>query len=135
MKFAYTFVKKWGLKMNQSSKVYDNFVVKLNEKMMEVKRKKFSHLIFLCIGTDRVTGDSFGPLVGHKLKEQLGQKYKNILVIGNLKEPLCSTNYLEKLKLVHQMASNPYIIAIDSAFSRQEEIRKNCAKRRRDSIR
>ncbi|NLL31337.1 MAG: DUF1256 domain-containing protein, partial [Clostridiales bacterium] len=25
-------------------------------------------IIFLCIGTDRCTGDSLGPLVGHKLK-------------------------------------------------------------------
>ena len=25
-------------------------------------------VIFLCIGTDRATGDSLGPLVGYKLK-------------------------------------------------------------------
>lgn len=27
-------------------------------------------VVFLCIGTDRSTGDSLGPLIGHKLKER-----------------------------------------------------------------
>lgn len=36
-------------------------------------------IIFLCIGTDRATGDSLGPLIGYKLKN-LSQK--NIYIYG-----------------------------------------------------
>ena len=32
---------------------------------MQEKRK--TEILFLCIGTDRSTGDSLGPLVGHSL--------------------------------------------------------------------
>ena len=30
-------------------------------------QEKWSELVFLCIGTDRVTGDCLGPFVGQKL--------------------------------------------------------------------
>lgn len=33
---------------------------------MQEKRK--TEILFLCIGTDRSTGDSLGPLIGYKLK-------------------------------------------------------------------
>ena len=35
---------------------------------MQEKRK--TEILFLCIGTDRSTGDSLGPLIGYKLKEK-----------------------------------------------------------------
>ena len=30
-------------------------------------RHEWDELVFLCIGSDRITGDSLGPLVGHLL--------------------------------------------------------------------
>ena len=35
----------------------------------EMKLKKKKNVLFLCIGTDRSTGDSLGPLIGYKLNE------------------------------------------------------------------
>lgn len=32
--------------------------------------KKFEDLVLLCIGTDKITGDCLGPLVGSKLKQR-----------------------------------------------------------------
>lgn len=63
---------------------------------------------FLCIGTDRSTGDALGPLVGTRL-EEYGVKY----VIGTLKHP-CDADNLEK-----RMAAVPaghVIIAIDACL-------------------
>ena len=44
----------------------------LAAKLEELIRQEFLRgkegVIFLCIGTDRSTGDSLGPLIGHKLK-------------------------------------------------------------------
>ena len=41
----------------------------------------FEELVFLCIGSDRITGDSLGPLIGHRLsKEHLNRSDpKNLL--------------------------------------------------------
>ena len=32
---------------------------------------RWSELVFLCIGSDRVTGDCLGPYIGHQLLEHL----------------------------------------------------------------
>ena len=50
---------------------------------MEEKRKE--GVIFLCIGTDRSTGDSLGPLVGHKLRKY---RLKKAAVNGKLDKPV-----------------------------------------------
>lgn len=50
---------------------------------MQEKRK--TEILFLCIGTDRSTGDSLGPLIGYKLKEN---GMRNARVLGTLEEPV-----------------------------------------------
>lgn len=43
---------------------YNNFVNDFSSVLYGLtNNREFSNVIFLCIGTDRVTGDSFGPLV------------------------------------------------------------------------
>lgn len=49
-------------------------------------------LVFLCVGSDRSTGDAFGPLVGSLLQEA-GYPH----VIGTLAEPCDSDNLLERV--------------------------------------
>ena len=47
----------------------ERFAVNLNQLIAEeMAEKQKAGVIFLCIGTDRSTGDSLGPLVGHKLR-------------------------------------------------------------------
>ena len=43
----------------------------------------------MCIGTDRSTGDSLGPLIGYKLREK---GMKNARVLGTLEEPVHAMN-------------------------------------------
>ena len=77
---------------------------------------------FLCIGTDRITGDSFGPLVGSKLIDLL-QKYNfsNIDVYGSLEENL---NYESVNKIIKNINNKATIIVIDAALSNKENIGK-----------
>lgn len=112
--------------MKLDEKVYANFICKLNEKMYEFRKMNFSNLVFLCIGSDRITGDCFGPLVGHTLKNKIKKlnECNNIFIIGTLEEPLCATNIKEKLEYIKNKYEKPYIVAVDAAFSKKEDIGK-----------
>lgn len=71
-------------------------------------------LTFLCIGTDRSTGDSLGPWVGSMLVEQGFNR-----VIGTLEFP-CDANSLPNL--VPKLAQMGTIVAIDACLGRSENV-------------
>ena len=78
--------------------------------------------IFLCVGTDRITGDCFGPLVGSKLIELLKEhNFSNINVYGDLEKNL---NYESISKIIKNMNNNSTIIVIDAALSKKDNIGK-----------
>src|SRR5690625_1445713 len=66
-----------------------------------------SEVVFLCIGTDRSTGDSLGPLVGTKLQRH------GLNVIGTLHEP-CHFKNVERL--YDAIPKDKTIIAIDACL-------------------
>ena len=78
-------------------------------------------IIFICIGTDRSTGDSLGPLVGYKLK--LLNK-SNIHIYGTLKSPVHAKNICKLSSEIRSSFNNPYIIAIDSCLGGLNNIGK-----------
>jgi putative sporulation protein YyaC len=108
--------------MTFKQEIYNNFVqdfsVVLREKIADLE---ISKLIFLCIGTDRVIGDSFGPLVGYKLKRLFIDK-ENIKVIGNLDNIICMHNISKILRDINSTYKHSFIVAIDAAFSDRNNI-------------
>lgn len=62
-------------------------------------------IAILCIGTDKVTGDSLGPFVGHQIRKQLATlqgfkkqtSYPDIRIFGTLKKPVHAVNLEETL--------------------------------------
>ncbi len=76
-------------------------------------------LIFLCIGSDRATGDSLGPLIGYKLEQNPNQNY---LVYGTLEAPVHAKNLATVVESIHSRHKNPYIIAIDASLGKQAHI-------------
>jgi len=78
-------------------------------------------IIFVCIGTDRSTGDSLGPLVGHKLKYL---SKNDIYVYGTLENPIHAKNMVEVLDKIKFRFINPYIVAIDSCLGSLSNIGK-----------
>lgn len=99
--------------------VYANFNFELNKVIKKVEEKKYSDLIFICIGTNKIVGDSFGPIVGEILKRNL--KQNKIQVIGDLTNNINATNIVKNMKHIECVYSNPYIISIDSALSNSIE--------------
>jgi putative sporulation protein YyaC len=78
-----------------------------------------SDLIILCIGTDRSTGDSLGPLTGSKLQQlDLRPAY----VYGTLDEPVHAVNLQEIIKQIETDHSKPFIIALDACLGRTESV-------------
>lgn len=78
-------------------------------------------IIFICIGTDRSTGDSLGPLVGHKLKFV---KRKGIEIYGTLENPVHAKNLTDVLSNINSIYNNPYIVAIDACLGSLQNIGK-----------
>lgn len=83
--------------------------------------KTYSDLVIVCIGTDRCTGDSLGPLVGHKLDRRLYQ-YDDVHVFGTLSTPVHAKNLHDNIKVINSKFENPFIIAIDACLGSHSNI-------------
>lgn len=78
-----------------------------------------SELIIVCIGTDRSTGDSLGPLTGTLTKQK---NIKNFTVYGTLEYPVHAMNLEETLADIQENHSNPYIIAVDASLGNWKSV-------------
>ena len=76
-------------------------------------------LIILCIGSDRSTGDSLGPLIGYKLSKM---NLENVTVFGSLAAPIHAVNLEATLELIDARYHHPYIIAIDASLGKRSHI-------------
>jgi putative sporulation protein YyaC len=76
-------------------------------------------IVFVCIGTDRSTGDSLGPLVGTLLEER---NIKLFYVYGTLEDPIHAVNLTEKLKEINAKHEDPFIIGIDACLGRIKNV-------------
>ncbi len=72
----------------------------------------------LCIGTDRATGDAFGPLIGTEL---MGGKRLPCPVFGTLDRPLHASN-LAQLLGEHPRLASARCLAIDASLGRVDEV-------------
>ncbi len=79
----------------------------------------WSDIVIMCIGTDRSTGDSLGPLVGSKIEEL--NRYDNIHIMGTLDDPVHAANLEEKLMAIPKLA-NPLVIAVDACLGNIENV-------------
>lgn len=85
------------------------------EEFLGNKEVKYTDLIFLCIGTDRSTGDSLGPVTGYLLENR---KIKNndIHIYGTLEHPVHAKNLERTLEEIDLKYPNGLVIAIDACL-------------------
>lgn len=67
----------------------------------------------VCIGTDRSTGDSLGPLVGSALRKF---RAPNFDVFGTLEEPVHAMNLDETMDRLRREIEHPFVIAVDACL-------------------
>ena len=110
--------KTFGISSREDISYYDTagefeaerFAVNLNRMIMdEMEEKGKEGVMFLCIGTDRSTGDSLGPLVGHKLRRQ---RLKGAAVIGTLDKPVHAMNLELYIRYIQAHYSRYVVVAI-----------------------
>lgn len=78
-----------------------------------------SQLIVLCIGTDRSTGDSLGPLTGTLFTQMMPSLLK---VYGTLHNPIHAVNLEETMNEINMMYRKPFIIAVDASLGKSSSI-------------
>ena len=83
-------------------------------------------VVIVCIGTDRITGDSLGPLVGSYLTSLDCFRVK---VYGTLEHPVHAVNLREVIKSVESKHRNLDILAIDACLGKTEQIGNILVKR------
>lgn len=85
----------------------------------ECMTEEYRDVIIVCIGTDRSTGDSLGPLIGYKLN---GINYSNVHVYGSLESPVHAKNLQEVTENIYARHERPFIIAVDASLGRADHI-------------
>ena len=75
--------------------------------------------VILCIGSDRVTGDCFGPLVGEEL---IRRHNINTFVYGTLSTPVTALNIVDTAAFLKSRHPHRRVLAIDSALGIKREI-------------
>lgn len=83
--------------------------------------QKFSNIVILCVGTNKLMGDSVGPIVGQKLTRLLNNK-DNIKIYGSMKQTLNLKNAKQILEEINNQYTKPFIITIDAALGPKERI-------------
>lgn len=83
------------------------------------ERKPGQPLVFLCIGSDRATGDSLGPIIGYKLSQR---HPASVHIYGTLEKPVHAKNLADVIREIYQTLSQPYIIAIDASLGKPSHI-------------
>jgi len=104
----------FSVKETHEGNEFKEFVNKLKEVLSNTSRE----VIFLCVGSDRSTGDSLGPLVGTMLKET----DLPFPVYGTLEKPVHALNINKILKEINQTHNDPFILGIDACLGDERQI-------------
>ncbi|MBO8164795.1 MAG: spore protease YyaC [Brevibacillus sp.] len=99
----------------------ESAVQQLSRHLTHRLRCKHDHqdAVIVCIGTDRSTGDSLGPLVGSKLQAYCP---KHLHVYGTLQDPVHAVNLAEKLEEIAEKHPNRLTIAVDACLGQYSNI-------------
>ena len=98
----------------------EQFAMHLNRLILEEMQEKGKDgVMFLCIGTDRSTGDSLGPLIGHKLRRR---RLKRAAVIGTLERPVHAMNLDMYAEYIRMHYPDYVIVAIDASVGSTDHV-------------
>ena len=102
----------------------DNFGFHLAEMIGRIKKQTGKEaVLFLCIGSDRSTGDSLGPLTGHLLKnEKIFAQNADVFVVGTLTLPVHAVNLESVLQVIERDFSDHVVVAVDASVGSRDSV-------------
>lgn len=96
--------------LDQPNPIYSLHTLML-AKYRELISVSFTYPVFLCIGSDRSTGDSLGPLVGTNIYKRTPYP-----VLGTLCSPVHAKNLHKIVDFMDKEHSHAFIVAIDASL-------------------
>lgn len=103
----------------ESTLAFKNFTDILHTIIDKNMRNGYKSIVFVCIGTDRSTGDSLGPLIGYKIDNL---SYKNVYIHGTLENPVHAKNIAEVMNNINSLYCKPFVVAIDACLGRMDHV-------------
>lgn len=79
----------------------------------------WSEIVFLCIGSDRMTGDCLGPYIGQQLSRY---ETRGFYVYGTLFSPVHALNIDEVSSRIKHLHPHALIIAIDACLGEKKHL-------------
>ena len=79
---------------------------------------RWSELVFLCIGSDRVTGDCLGPYIG----QHLNTDTHGVYVYGTLKSPVHALNLSRISRQIKILHPEGLVIAVDASLGQKKHL-------------
>ncbi|PPA68488.1 spore protease YyaC [Jeotgalibacillus proteolyticus] len=76
-------------------------------------------IVFVCIGTDRSTGDSLGPIIGTLVQKR---SLSQVHIYGTLKNPVHALNLEKTIKLIEKVHPDAFIVGIDACLGQQTSV-------------
>ncbi len=96
------------------------FAARLHQMIEEEKQRQGKKgVVFLCIGTDRSTGDSLGPLIGYKLRKM---EVSGASVFGTLERPVHAMNLEDYVRVIQSCYHDCLVVAVDASVGNREHI-------------
>ena len=98
----------------------DRFAIDLGRLIdNEMALKGKSGVMYLCIGTDLSTGDSLGPLIGHKLQRR---RLSGAAVVGTLDKPVHAMNLDLYARYIRLHFPDYVVVAIDASVGSADHV-------------
>lgn len=99
---------------------YDDIKMKLSDdlsnRIKKLKRKfNYKDIIIVCIGSDKIVGDSYGPLVGSNLIDR--ELPSNVSVYGIIGNTINATNIYRFVCEYRSEMDRKLVIAVDACIS------------------
>jgi hypothetical protein len=76
-------------------------------------------IVVVCLGTDRCTGDSLGPLLGTALSKYRSSKFD---FYGTLEKPVHAMNLDDTLVQLYRTFHDPFVIGVDACLGSSSSI-------------
>ncbi len=90
----------------------------IHNNLVELNSDSRREILYLCVGTDRATGDCLGPLVGSRMKSLIPAAS----VYGTLQQPVHAVNLSHILEDINNHHREPLVIAIDASLGSVDRI-------------